>query len=192
MEEAKKAKEQAEQKGYEVGVTETEKALRAKVAEVCRFYCLQVWNEALDQVGVEASSSLRRAKNVYYPLAIRVLGFLGSKADLVSSGTDKGKESPTKVLPIANISSKEAKSFEDAKKAAATTKEGAYDAALPPIAPKDPSKEKKASYNIEIVLATLPIPPKEDLKGKDQASTTAASTQPPKNPKDKLVIKMKS
>ena len=75
MEEAKKAKEQAEQKGYEVGVTETEKALRAEVVEVCRFYYLQVWNEALDQVGVEASSSLRRAENVYYPLAIRALGF---------------------------------------------------------------------------------------------------------------------
>jgi len=192
LEEAKKAKEKTEQKGYEVGVTETEKALRAKVAKVCRFYCLQVWNEALDQVGVEASSSLRRAENVYYPLAIRALGSSGSKADPISSGTDKSKESPTKVLPIANISSKEAKPFEDAKKAANTTKEGAYDAALPPIAPKNPSKEKKASYSMEIMLATLPIPPKEDLKGKDQASTMATSTQPPRNPKDKLVIKMKS
>ena len=42
-----------------------------------------------------------------------------------------------------------------------------------------------------LALATLPIPPKEDPKGKAQVSTTAASTQPPKNPKDKLVIKMK-
>ena len=44
---------------------------------------------------------------------------------------------------------------------------------------------------MELVLATLPIPLKEDPKGKAQVSTTAASTQPPKNPKDKLVIKMK-
>ena len=68
----------------------------------------------------------------------------------------------------------------------------AHDTTLLPTAPKDPSKEKQASYNMEIVLATLPIPTKEDLKGKGPTSSTAASTQPPKTPKDKLVIKMKS
>ena len=47
-----------------MGVAEIEEALRAEVLEVCRFYCLQVWNEALDQAGVEVSSTLRRAKNV--------------------------------------------------------------------------------------------------------------------------------
>ena len=68
MEEAKKARDQAEQEGFEIGVAETEKALRAEVLGVCRKYCLQVWNEALNQAGVEASSMLRRAENVYYPL----------------------------------------------------------------------------------------------------------------------------
>ena len=34
--------EQAEQDGYEVGVAETEEALRAEVLEVCRYYYLQV------------------------------------------------------------------------------------------------------------------------------------------------------
>ena len=62
---------------------------------------------------------------------------------------------------------------------------------LPPVAPKDPSKEKEASQSMELVLATLPVPLKEDPKGKAQVSSTAATTQPPKNPKDKLVIKMK-
>ena len=42
LEEAEKAKEQAEQDGYDMGVVETEEALRAKVSEVCRFYFLQV------------------------------------------------------------------------------------------------------------------------------------------------------
>lgn len=55
-----KAKDQAEQDGYEVGITETEESLRAEVTRVCREYCLQVWNEALNQVGVKASSALRR------------------------------------------------------------------------------------------------------------------------------------
>jgi len=67
----------------------------------------------------------------------------------------------------------------------------AHDAALPPVAPKNPLKEKEAFQSMEIVLATLPIPSKEDPKGKSQVSTTVASTQPPKNPKDKLVIKLK-
>ena len=40
LEEAEKAKEQAEQDGYDVGVVEIEEALRAEVSEVCRFYCL--------------------------------------------------------------------------------------------------------------------------------------------------------
>ena len=57
--------------------------------------------------------------------------------------------------------------------------------------PKTPPKEKEASHNMKIVLETLPIPSKEDLKGKGPASTTATSTQPPKTQKDMLVIKMK-
>ena len=84
-----------------MGVVETEEALKAKVSEVCRFYCLQIWNEALDQAGVEASSAFRRAKNVYYPPAIRTSG---SKVDPVSKEVDEGKETPTKARPTANIS----------------------------------------------------------------------------------------
>ena len=80
----------------------------------------------------------------------------------------------------------------DPEKAAETNKENTQDAAQLSVAPSDPSKEKEASKNMEIVLATLPMPPKEDPKGKGLAFTTAASTQPPKNPKDRLVIKMKS
>ena len=54
-----------------MGVVETKEALRAEVLKVCRFYFVQVWNEAFDQVGVEASSALRRVESVYYLLAIR-------------------------------------------------------------------------------------------------------------------------
>ena len=186
LEEAEKAKEQtdqAEQDVYDVGVAKTEEALKVEVSKVSRFYCLQVWNEALDQAGVEASSTLRRAKSVYYP---PVICSSGSKANMVSKEADEGKESPTKALPTTNIPPKEAKQFKDAEKAV-DTEEVAHNANLPPAAPKDPSKEKEASYNMEIVLATLPILTKEDLKGKGLAS----STQPPKILKDNLIIKMK-
>ena len=175
-------------------MAETEEAFRAKASEVCKFYCLKVWNEALNQAGVKASSALRRAKNVYYPPAIRALSSSSCKADTASKEADEGKESPTKTLPIANIPPpppKEVEQSEVTEKATYATKEVAHDATLPPAIPKDPSKEKKASHNMEIVLATLPILTKEDLKGKGPASSMAASTQPAKTPKDKVVIKMK-
>ena len=58
-------------------------------------------------------------------------------------------------------------------------------------APKDAPKDGGASQSLELVLATLPIPAKEDLKGKEGMSSTTATTQHAKTPKDKLVIKMK-
>ena len=44
---------------------------------------------------------------------------------------------------------------------------------------------------MKLVLATLAIPPKVDPKDKAQVLPTAADTQPPKDAKEKLVIKMK-
>ena len=61
LKEVEKAKDQAEQDGYEVRVAITKKALKVEVSEVCRYYYLQVWNEALNQARVEASSAFRRA-----------------------------------------------------------------------------------------------------------------------------------
>ena len=77
-----------------MGVAETEEALRAEVLEVCRNYCLQVWNEALNQARVEASSSLRRAESVYYPPAIHASSSSRSKANTISEEADIGKDSP--------------------------------------------------------------------------------------------------
>ena len=38
---------------------------------VCRIYCAQTWDEALNRARVEASSELRKAENVFYPSTIR-------------------------------------------------------------------------------------------------------------------------
>ena len=46
--EAKQAMNEAEHKGYEIGVAETEETLRAEVPMVCRIYCAQTWDEALN------------------------------------------------------------------------------------------------------------------------------------------------
>ena len=58
-EEAEKAKEEAVQHGYDVGMAEIEDALKAEVPGVCRTYCALVWDEALNQARVKASSMLR-------------------------------------------------------------------------------------------------------------------------------------
>ena len=68
--EAESSKEKAEEEAYALGVAETQATLRAQVPGVCRLYCSQVWNEALKQAGVEASSDLWKVENVYYPPAI--------------------------------------------------------------------------------------------------------------------------
>ena len=51
----------------------TEDALRAEVPAVCRAYCAQTWEEALNQAGVEASSELRRPERIIFPLALQIL-----------------------------------------------------------------------------------------------------------------------
>ena len=64
-EEAKRAREEAQQEGYDIGVVETEEALRVEVLGVCRIYCAQVWDKALNKTGVGASFVLKKAENVY-------------------------------------------------------------------------------------------------------------------------------
>ena len=90
-------------------VVETKEALRVEVLEVCRNYCLQEWNEALNQAGVEASSALRRAESVYCPSAICTLGSASFKVDLASEVADIGKDSPAKAPLSPDSPSKEAK-----------------------------------------------------------------------------------
>ena len=41
---------------------------------MCRAYCTQTWEEALNQAGVEASSELRKPENIVFPLALRIPG----------------------------------------------------------------------------------------------------------------------
>ena len=74
LEKAEESIAKAKKEGYEVEVAETKENLRAQVTGVCRSYCLQVWNEALNQDEVGASSTLRRAENAFYSPTLRVVG----------------------------------------------------------------------------------------------------------------------
>ena len=70
--EAECSKEKAEEEAYDLGgVAKTQTALKAQVPRVCKLYCSQVWNKALKQAEVDASSDLWKAEHVFNPLAIR-------------------------------------------------------------------------------------------------------------------------
>ena len=100
LEEAKKAIEKAKQDDYKVGVAETDEALKTKV--------LGVWNEALNQAGVEASTAFRRVENVYYPLAIRASSSLDSQTNFASKEADASKDSLAKAFPSSDSLPQEA------------------------------------------------------------------------------------
>ena len=69
---AEKERDEAEQHGYDVSVSETKDALRAKVPAVCRAYCVQTWEKALNQAGIEALSELRKPESIIFPSALQV------------------------------------------------------------------------------------------------------------------------
>ena len=69
--EAEAVKETAKDDGYNAGIAETQAILKAQIPGVCRLYCSQVWEEALKRAGVNASSDLWKAENIFYPTAIR-------------------------------------------------------------------------------------------------------------------------
>ena len=98
--EAEKARDEAEQHGYDVGVAETEETLRAEVPTVCRTYCAQTWDEALNRAGVEASSELRRPENIYYPPTIRASNLPSIQGEVASIVADPIEETqPQDPLP---------------------------------------------------------------------------------------------
>ena len=82
----KKKRDEAEQHGYDVGMAETEDTLRVEDPTVCRAYCTQTWEEALNQAGIEASSELRKPENIVFSLALQILN-QKEAAPLVSQPT---------------------------------------------------------------------------------------------------------
>ena len=90
--EAKKAKDEVEQQGYDLGVVETEETLRAEVPAVFRIYCAQTWGEALNRAGVEASSELRKPENIYYPSAIWASDLPSTQGEVASIVAELIKE----------------------------------------------------------------------------------------------------
>ena len=140
LKDAEKAKDQAEQDGYDVGVAETKEALRAEVSGVCRAYCLQVWNEALNLARVEASSALKRAENVYYPPIIQAPSSSTFSDDATPTCTSPIEEIPTKDPPPPGSPPKGAEQTDAPEKEKEVPKEVASEPTKPSSAPKVSSK----------------------------------------------------
>ena len=69
---AKRERDETEQYGYDVGVAETEDALRVEVPAICHAYCTQTWEEALNRAGIYASSKLRKPENIIFPPTLQI------------------------------------------------------------------------------------------------------------------------
>ena len=69
---AEKERDEVEQHGYDIGVAKTRDTLRAKVLIVCRAYCTQTWEEALNRAGIDASFKLRKPENIIFLLALQI------------------------------------------------------------------------------------------------------------------------
>lgn len=94
IEKKEEALAQAKQSGYDIGVKEIKDALKAQVTRVCRGHSFQVWNEALNLAGMDASLNLRKTKNIFYPPALRI-------ATLLASQETTTPKAPTTTQPAA-------------------------------------------------------------------------------------------
>ena len=93
--EAETSKDKVEEEAYDTRVADIQAVLKAQIPRVCQFYYLQVWNEALKQAGVEASSDLWKAKKVYYPSTIRE-----TNSETVSAPEEIGVAQPEAALNV--------------------------------------------------------------------------------------------
>ena len=147
-------------------MAKTEDTLRAEVPVECRTYCALTWDEALNQAGVEASSVLRKAGSVYYPQAIRLASSSDSKVDPAPSEVGEAQGSPPKASLADNTFSEGGEQAEDTTRDGDVNEGTVQGADLAPPIPGDLLKEKETSQSMELVLATLAIPPKVDPKDK--------------------------
>lgn len=65
-----KTKAEAEQAAYDAGMTKAAESLTTQLKDVAHAFCLEVWGQALNVIGVNTESELWAPDKVYYPLAL--------------------------------------------------------------------------------------------------------------------------
>ena len=172
---AEQAMNEAEQKGYEVGIAETEKALRAEVPEVCRIYCTRTWNEALNRAGIEASSELRRPENVFYLEAIRPSVLQPHQADAPS--------------PVINLNEEVLPRNSPPRGQPEPAKEGLAPPGAFPDKTTTASEAETTSQGFQRELDSTVLPTGGITKTKDGITTSEADLPASQNPQIQLKLK---
>ena len=172
---AEQAMNEAEQRGYEVGIAETEKALRAEVPEVCHIYCARTWSEALNRAGVEASFELRKPENVFYPEAIRPSVLLPHQANAPSPAINLNEE----VLPRNSPPRDQPES----------TKEGLAPPGASPDKTTSASEAETASQGFQRDLGSTVLPTGGITKAKEGITTSEADLPASQKPQIQLKLK---
>ena len=167
---AEKERDEAEQHGYDVGVAETEEALWAEVPAVCRAYCTQTWEEALNQAGVEAASGLRKPESIIFPLALQI----PKQTETAPLVPPPPAEASSQPLPTA------AQLDQDKEK---ESEKGPLSGEV-----TEAPQPGTASQDFEKQLALVTLPAQEPPKDKEKKTNPEAADQAPKH---KLQIKLK-
>ena len=167
---AEKERDEAEQHGYDVGVVETEDALRAEAPAVCRAYCAQTWEEALNQAGVEASSGLRKPESIIFPSVLQI----PKQTETAPLAPQPTAEASSQPLPsAAQLDQGKEKEIQKGPLSGEVTE-----------APQPGT----ASQDFEKQLALVTLPAQESLKDKEKETNPEAADQ---SPKHKLQIELK-
>ena len=168
---AKKERDKAEQHGYDVGVAETEDTLRAEVPTVCRAYYTQTWEEALNRAGIDATSELRKPKNIVFPLALQI----PHQKEATPPVSQLIKEAQSQHPPSTNQ--------QEQGREQETLKDSSSDKVTEALQPK------AASQDFEKQLASVTLPAEGSLKEKETEIPPKAAT---KAPNSKLERQLKS
>ena len=135
-----------------------------------------MWIEALNRAGMDSSSELRRAKNVFYPPALRATSPPGSRADTTPKAPKFGEAVPPSTLLATIEPSRKADQAGTVGKEKEPTKEMAFELVKLLPAPKESSKEMGATQSQASGPAKLPLMTKEVSKGKDVTPAKALET----------------
>ena len=165
---AEKERDETEQHGYDVGVVETEDA--PEVLAVCRAYSTQTWEEALNRAGIDASSKLRKLKNIIFPPALQI----PNQKKAAPPVTQPAKEAQPQNPPLSSQQEKD--------KEPEALKSTSLDKVVEPSQPEAASQ----SFAKELASTTLPVGGASKEKEKEIPPETTD-----KVPKSRVQIKLK-
>ena len=165
-----KERDVAEQHGYDVGIAETEDALRAEVPAVCHAYYTKTWEEAFNRAGIDASSELRKPENIIFPHVLQI----PNQKEVAPPVSQPAEEAQPQHLPSSNQ--------QEQGREQETLKDSSSDKVV------EAPQPGAASQDFEKQFASVTLPVEGALQEKKKENPLDATD---KAPKSKLQIKLK-